>query len=177
MLKLNLSQESQARLESERREALRLYSLTNQWLATALLRLARDARRLTMLRPEDGTYDSALVWGVVPELTRRLGLVKLEVAEIDWEIRELTDYELRQRIGHTLANASRRLSAPWDILTLAPAHGNPVAVGVDRLCPGRMSDREDPLTRGLTEISRIRHVAYEGVWTPEAFLPSALAAL
>ncbi|PNG50151.1 MULTISPECIES: hypothetical protein [unclassified Variovorax] len=166
MFRMHLSEECRSRLDQEASEANRLYRLTNQWLASALLKLAREARKSTTLRPDDCTYDSSLVWGVVPELARRLGRVKLEVAEIDWEVRDLTNYELRCRIGATLGNVAERSSAAWLLLTRTPVNGNPVAYGADRLQPGVVGDRQDRLTCAIAEVARCRGVAYSGVWSP-----------
>lgn len=169
MFKFKLSEESQARLQAERRETSRLYGLTNQWLAAALLRLARDARKSTSMRPDDCTYDATLVWGIVPELARRLGAVKLEVAEINWEVRTASNYELRQRAGYAISNAAERSSFAWQMLTRLPVHGNPVVFGVDRLCPGVPGDLEDPIARQLTEVSRVRGKPYSGICAAELF--------
>ena len=100
-----LSPGARARIEQDRREALRLYGLGNAWLASALLAAAREAQAAAPHRaPDECTYDARLIWGIVPELARRLGVVKLTTNEIDWEIRELSDYELRVRAGHALKN-------------------------------------------------------------------------
>lgn len=173
-----LGPESLARLEQERSETLRLYRLTNQWLATALLKLAREARKATNYKPDDIVYDAHLVWGLIPELARRLGSVRLEVAEIDWEARALSAYELRQSVGYTLSNTSRHRDTPaWRMLNRAAVHGNPVAFAADRLCAGVPGDKEDPLSRELTDLARVRGVEYAGLWTPEAFMPEELKKL
>jgi hypothetical protein len=166
MFNVLLSDESRARLAHEAAEANRMYRLTNQWLATALLKLAREARKGTVLQPDDCTYDARLVWGLVPELARRLGRVKLEVAEIDWEIRELTDYQLRCRIGATLGNVAERGTFAWALLTRTPVNGNPVAFGADRLKPGVLGDRHDRLTCAIAEVAAYRGVHYGGTWSP-----------
>lgn len=41
-----------------------------------------------------------------------------------------------------------------------------VLYGLDRLCPGRLGDREDPVVRNLTELAACRGRPYDGVWTP-----------
>lgn len=167
-----LSAEARARIEQDRREAQRLYGLGNAWLAAALLAAAREAQAASPERaPGECTYDARLIWGIVPELARRLGVVKLTTNEIDWEIRNLTDYELRLRAGHTLKNISYRTAPGWRLLTRDIAHGNAVVYAVDRLCPGCMGDREDPIVRNLTELAACRGRPYTGVWTPEINLP------
>jgi hypothetical protein len=46
----------------------------------------------------------------VPDVARRLGIVKLTTQEIDWEIRELSDYELRVRTLPAPVCAARQTS-------------------------------------------------------------------
>lgn len=167
-----LSAEARARVEHDRREALRLYGLGNAWLAAALLAAARQAQSATPeRRPDECTYDARLIWGIVPELARRLGVVKLTTNEIDWEIRELSDYQLRVRAGYTLKNISYSTAPGWRLLTRDIANGNAVVYALDRLCPGRMGDREDPIVRNLTELAACRGRPYAGVWTPAINLP------
>ena len=173
MFKLNLANhlphELKEKIARERAEVIRLYGLTNEWLAHALLKIARQAQ---VSSPEYGlehspTYNSRLIWGIIPELARRLGTVKLKVEEIDWEIRELSDYELRIRIGNTLQNIGVVTSKGWDLLGRETVHGNPVAIGIDRLCPGDLNDHYDTIVRRALELSRYRKKSYRGVWTPE----------
>jgi len=167
-----LSAEARARIEHDRREAQRLYGLGNAWLAAALLAAAREAQAASPERaPGECTYDARLIWGIVPELARRLGVVKLTTNEIDWEVRGLSDYDLRVRAGHTLKNISYSTVPGWRLLTRDIANGNAVVYAVDRLCPGRMGDREDPIVRNLTELAVCRGRPYAGVWTPEINLP------
>jgi len=167
-----LSAEARARVEQDRREAQRLYGLGNAWLAAALLAAAREAQAASPERaPDECTYDARLIWGIVPELARRLGVVKLTTNEIDWTIRELSDYQLRVRAGHTLKNISYSTAPGWRLLTRDIANGNAVVYAVDRLCPGRMGDQEDPIVRNLTELAACRGRPYSGVWTPEINLP------
>ena len=93
-----LSPEARARIEQDRREVLRLYGLGNAWLAAVLLAAAREAQSAApQLAPGECTYNARLIWGIVPEVARRLGVVRLTTNEIDWESRELSDYELRVR--------------------------------------------------------------------------------
>lgn len=163
-----LSPEVRARLEQDRREALRLYGLGNAWLAAALLAADREAQAAAPFwAPGDLTYDARLIWGIVPELARRLGVVKLTTNEIDWEIRELSDYDLRVRAGYTLKNIGYSTLPGWRQLTRDIGNGNMVLYAVDRLCPGRMGDRDDPIVRNLTELASCRRRPYDGAWTPE----------
>lgn len=169
MFKLNLSAQLIAQLESDRNELVRLYGLTNEWLAHALLKLARLAQKATPeYSPHDyPTYNSRLIWGIVPELARRLGTVRLKLEEIDWEIRELSDYDLRLRIGNTLGNVGHITAPGWNMLSAETVNGNPVVFAIDRLCAGKVDDRNDPIVRLATEIGRYRGCPYSGVWTPE----------
>lgn len=162
-----LSPEARARIEQDRREALRLYGLGNAWLASALLAAAREAQAAAPHRaPDEYTYDARLIWGIVPELARRLGVVKLTTNEIDWEIRVLSDYELRVRAGHALKNIGYAVAPGWRMLSRDIGNGNMVVYALDRLCPGRMGDRDDPIVRNLTELAACRGRPYDGIWTP-----------
>ncbi|MNR71858.1 hypothetical protein D3C71_25370 [compost metagenome] len=167
MFRFALSVEARARLAAEAAEVQRLYGLQNPWLAAALLKLARQARQeAPEHRPFAGTYDSRLVWGIVPELARRLGPVQLQANEVDQEIRALSDRELRVRTGHTLRNIAHGTTPAWALLTRVAANGNPVVMAVDRLCPGTLGDREDPLVRDVEEVARYRGTPFQGTWTP-----------
>lgn len=173
MLKKFLSEEARASLETVEAEFLRLHGLTDQWLAAALLKHARSAQAdLPMLTSYEKTYDSRLIWSLIPELCRRLGTIKLQPAEYDNEIRLLTNYKLRIRLGHTLANVGRARSTSWRLLTREAANGNPVVSAIDRLCPGTMGDRDDPLVCRLTEVAHARVTTYKGVWTREILNPN-----
>lgn len=172
MFRFPLSPESRARLEADERELRRLYSLNDAWLAAALLKLARLAQAaMPERRPDECTYDARLIWGIVPEIARRLGTIRMTTDEIDWEIRELSDYELRIRTGYTLVNIGYRLVPGWDLLSREPANGCPVVFAIDRLCPGRLDDREDPIVRRLAEMARVRGTVFNGVWTEAICLP------
>jgi hypothetical protein len=174
MFSLKLRPETRARLDEENKEVLRLFSLTDAWLATALLGMSRQARKVAGLaQPDVPTYDSRLVWGILPELARRLGTPRrLVLEEIDWEIRNLSNYELRVRLGHTLYNVRERSLAPWNLLTRIPSNGNPVAIAMDRLHPGTLGDKGDPITKSLEEVCQHRKTAYSGVWTPASIAQS-----
>lgn len=172
IFKTLLSREARARIEQDRCEALRLYALGNAWLAREILSAARAAQAAAPHRtPDEHTYDARLIWGILPELARRLGVVKLTTNEIDWEIRELSDYDLRVRAGYTLKNIGYTILPGWRQLTRDIGNGNMVVYALDRLCPGRLGDREDPIVRNLTELASCRQRPYNGVWTPEMNLP------
>lgn len=167
--KFHLSPESRARLEAQYVEISRLAGLTPRWLGAELLRLARRARaECCTYTAFDNVYDAQFVWHGVPELARRLGAGPLsadEVAASDWTA--LSDYALRVRLGHCVANISRTFyywHDAWEILLNEPANGNPVVMGIDYLCPGIPGDKDDPLTRRLVEIAGCRGVPYDGRW-------------
>lgn len=167
-----LSPEARVRIEQDRREALRLYGLGNAWLASALLAAAREAQAAApQLAPDECTYNARLIWGIVPELARRLGVVKLTTNEIDWEMRELSDYDLRVRAGHALKNIGYTILPGWRMLSRDIGNGNMVVYALDRLCPGRLGDRDDPIVRNLSELAACRGRPYDGVWTPALNLP------
>ena len=168
---LQLSAELQANIERERREALRLYGLTDRWLAHELMRLCRRARQeRSDVRPRSQTYDTVLLWGLIPELARRLGYTRTTqemTQEIDWEGRDVSNYVLRLRTGHTLVNVSPYAGGQaWRLLTREAVNGNPLVYAVDRLHPGRLDDDHDPLARNIREVARYRGTEYAGVWTP-----------
>jgi hypothetical protein len=170
MHKYNLSAETLAAIESEKNEAFRLYALTDTWLASALLKLAREAQKVSPeFRPEDNTYNARLIYGAVPELARRLGTVRLTMPEIDWELRELSDYELRERVGHGLLHVQSSDLPGWVMLTREVANGNPVVYAMDRICPGVVGNRDDRVTRRITELAEYRKKPYNGVWSPDVY--------
>ena len=170
MFKIHLSEALRQELALKHKELIRLYALASPWLGAELLKLARLARQSTPhWRPHDCVYDARLVWGIVPELARRLAPhIRLQTDEIDWETRALSNAELRKDIGYTLANIGHNPQLEgWKLLTTEAVNGNPVVFGIDRLQPGDVRDREDPLTRRLVEIAHTRGTTFAGVWTPQ----------
>lgn len=165
----------QEQLHKDRQEVERLYRLTDPWLAKALLDLARKARQAAShLGPQDVTYDALLVWGLVPELARRLSAsTRLEPAECQLDLRNLQGLELRRRVYYTLSQLASPLQhhTSWRLLTRDLPDGNPVVLALDRLAPGQLAERADLLAQRLLEVARARGCAFEGVWTP-AFLPA-----
>lgn len=170
MFKLSLSKEARDFLDAQQNEADRLYRLNNRWLAEAILRLARAARKETPhLTPDAYVYDNTFVWHVLPELARRLGASGFEKSEReDYDINHISDIDLRARTAGCIANISsaahHRMPA-WSLLLREPANGNPAVYAVDRLAPGDLK-HPDSLVKRLSEIASIRKVAYDGVWTP-----------
>jgi len=171
MFKFLLSPETRARLEAERTETFRLFGLTDDWLANALLKLAREAQATsTSLRPDTPTYNARLIYGIVPEVARRLGAVNLNQREIDYEIRALSDYGLRVRAGHCIGNIADSNEPGWALLTRDVGFGNPVAFALDRILPGRPGDRDDPINRRVQELAETKRLAYTGSWFPDVYL-------
>ncbi len=175
---LHLDEAVVARLRRRETELLRLYGITDTWLADALMKLCRLARAEdTSIDQSAYSYDTRLVWYLVPEIAKRLGYRRLLTQEIDWELRSLSNYELRLRTGFTLANASRsRPGESWSLLTHEVCNGNPVVFGIDRLCAGVLEDREDLITRRTREICGYRNSRYNGVWAPTAMRTDAALA-
>ncbi|MDO9179085.1 MAG: hypothetical protein Q7U16_12340 [Agitococcus sp.] len=162
------SEETRQRAEQEQREAFRLYQLTDPWLSRELLKLTRQAQRISPQYKVDQprTYNSVLIYGIVPEIARRLSPVKLTTDEIDWTLRGLSHYDLRVRAGHCLQNIAESTLPGWIMLAREACNGNPILYALDRLCPGNPLDADDVLTRRIAEVSRFREKAYDGVWSP-----------
>ncbi|WP_222946043.1 hypothetical protein [Paraburkholderia sp. UCT31] len=155
---------------SERAEVERLYGLDAPLLANRLLQLARSARRSEPeWAPEDRAYESRLIFGVVPELARRLGGMTMRLHAFDRPTRTLSDSALRMRAGDCLSNIRHRRAEGWVLLTRDIEDGNPVGIAADRLVAGRVGDSDDAFIRRLDGVARVRGIEYEGVWTPENF--------
>ena len=167
MFKIFLSPESRKELEHDRCEARRLHGLTDHWLAAALLKMAREARRSAAVAPDSGSYSSLLLFALVPELARRLGSVGLQPCEVDPSLQGMPNHKLRLLAGTVLANVDDLRDAAGRLLTREACNGNPVVYAIDRLCPGALGDPEDRLTRSIAEIAGLRDVAYAGTWTLE----------
>lgn len=160
-----LSPAARAALEHRRSELARLYALPNQELAAELALLMDAARRERPdMTPKRQVYDSNFLWNVLPELIRRLGGPR---PWADTGFRQLDDRAFRRLVGLYLRNmVAYDGGTAWALLTNEACNGNPVAFGVDRLCPGDLADTEDVLTRSIKEIARVRGTTYDGVWTP-----------
>lgn len=164
-------------LEKKRREVLRLYGLTDRWLAAELQRQVRLLRAaFPRYRPWERVYDSVFLWHFVPEVARRLGARSFNANErTDRWVVTMSDRELRCAFGQVLANLSPELSnpaLPGSILANDVEDGNPVVFGLDRICvPVDMEG--DLIARRLRAIAGARKVACNGVWTPEMIRASA----
>ncbi len=169
MFKNLLSQRQIKEIDAQERELRRLHGLGDLWLAYALMRLSRQARESDpCVRADDFTYDTSLVWYVIPELARRLGFQHVAVPEIDWELRSLSPYDLRIRAGACIKNSARRgdRCSAWSLLTRSPCNGKPIGIAADRLQPGDLADREDYFAYSTHEVCRYRGVEFDGVWSP-----------
>ncbi|MDO9179322.1 MAG: hypothetical protein Q7U16_13545 [Agitococcus sp.] len=113
------------------------------------------------------SYAACLIYEVIPEISRRLGVLgPLPLKQGDEILRAKTAYQLRLLTGNCLHNISDFHLPGWDLLTHDPVNGNPVVYAIDRLCPGVLGDKEDILVTRMTEVARYRNVAYNGAWTP-----------
>lgn len=164
-------------LEKKRREVLRLYGLTDRWLAAELQRQGRLLRAaVPRHRPWDKTYEAVFLWHFVPEVAWRLGARSFSANErTDRRVVTMPDRELRCALGQVLANLSLGLSTaalPGAILANDVEDGNPVVFGLDRICvPVNMEG--DLIAQRLREIAGARKVDCNGVWTPEMIRASA----
>lgn len=169
-----LSPPLRAELAIRRAELNRLYALPDIWLASAILKLCREARlNHPDIAPWGDTYDSKLVWFLGPEISRRLGLRRSTAAECDPQLQALTAVELRVLAGSVLLNSScHRSGSAWWLLTHDPCNGNPIAMAVDRITPPPLQNRDDPLSRRISEVQSIRGLPLTGRWHPGAMASS-----
>jgi hypothetical protein len=189
-----LTEDEKERFAAEREELARLHGLPDRWLGEALLKLARQAREENprLLRnPSGDSYSPAFVWHVIPEVAKRLGCrVDLNEARAP-DIVSLSDRELRETVGHFLANAT--LNYGLDICDLHPldnkpraidlleheaCNGNPVAMAIDRICPPAPEgqDQDDRLARRIREAGRYVDGVQVAMWSPEAVTKSEMEA-
>lgn len=166
-LSMLFSEEAPRNLEQEQRETFRLYQLTDPWLSRELLKLCRQAQKTVPPRASSSLdYTSAFLYGIVPEIARRLSPVKLNQNEINWDLRGLSNYELRIRTGHCLQNIDESGLPGWVMLSRDVSNGNCVLFALDRLSPGDITDKNDPLIRRIKETSLLRGKSFDGVWSP-----------
>lgn len=183
MFKINLSSEQRQRLQADRNEIHRLYLLSDTALAIELLTMARTVRSA---HPEDLSrdrycYDTHLVWDLVPEIARRLGIEKTEFLPGEWQDNEFPQLEnpkLRNVVALYIANInSYRFHEkdstsvdPWKILTQAPIDGNPLAFAMERICPVDTVDESvqaDELAKRISEVQKYRGNDGVRVWQPD----------
>lgn len=126
-------------------EMVRLHALPDLWLAAALLRLARDARRALGDRAANPLRDDPItdfLWQIVPEVARRLGAAKALLANESSRmgLRECNPDDLRRAVGSCLSGGAGSLSretTPLSAMLLwrDPGHGSPCVIGLDRIAP------------------------------------------
>ena len=180
--KIMLSPATERYLAQVRAEMARLHELSDRWLAEEVLRLARRAREefpdMLGNTTAEG-YDTELVWRVIPEIGRRLGVTRFQPNEAPHpHVSHLSDLDLRVYAasciaGWSLDRASREalpnaLTASI-LLGHEPCNGNPVGMLMDRLCepaPSR-SKQEDGVARIIREVSRVRGHEETAKWSPE----------
>jgi hypothetical protein len=181
-------------LAAEEAELERLYGLPDREIGEELLTLARKAREENprLLGDPDGiSYSPALVWHVIPEVAKRLGCaVGANEASSD-DIVGISDRDLREAVGHYLANATlnyglelQDLERPGnqpraiDLLDREACNGNPVAIAIDRICPPAPEgqDQDDQLARRIREVGRYVDGAQVAMWSPEAASKSEIDA-
>jgi len=171
-----IAPELRSRIEAERNEILRIYALPDRWLAAELLRLTRSIREATSYaeRPETDTYNSTVLWDVIPEIARRLGATIQQNESTNWRFRSLEGEKFREYVAVCIANVGTgylkdaRLSTgidPVAILFREVANGNPIIIGLDRLVPPG-NNSIDHAARHIREISRTRGHEVVSSWSP-----------
>lgn len=164
------------RVEAQSAEMRRIHALPDRWLAAELLRLARRIRSATTYaaRAEHDTYNSSMLWDVIPELARRLGAEIQPNESLDARLRRLNGDELRMFVGICNANVARGYMKEanddsdlneLDILFHETANGNPIIMALDRIAPPT-PDSTDPAATHLRHVSSIRGHAETPTWHP-----------
>jgi hypothetical protein len=166
-------------------EISRLFSLSNRFLARALIRHTRDARTrhaafLALDAGPGNRATSTLAWDIIPEIAYRLGEQSHIAGERGSAVRGMSNERFRIYAGHYIMNCTNVLFNdgkrirdcndidPLEILTHDVANGNPVAFGLDRVSPARSFDQDDALSRYTKEISENRGFDPPYLmWTPE----------
>lgn len=176
--KLVLSPELREKIDAEAREIERIYGLPDRWLAEELLRLVRAVRSRTEYasrRPDSDTYNSTLLWDVIPEVARRLG-GRLGLNEsADADIRRSEGEAFRNFVSICITNVSTgylseasrgELLDPVSILFHSFYNGNPVAIALDRVVPPA-PDSGDFLAKEMFTVSERRGHEPAPSWRPE----------
>jgi len=160
-------------------EIVRIYHLSDRWLAEELLRLARRCREEYPRRLKEvdrnASYESSLVWDVVPEVAKRLGSRSLMMVEAsDPKIVACDTAILREYAGicikfsnlkSWIATADRTSAA--SLLVRDFCSGNPIAIALDRLQPANEEDQaQDIIAREMREWSRKNCVEEVCSWRP-----------
>lgn len=155
----------------------RLYLLADRWLAAELLRLARSIRNSTKYSSRSGdtdTYNSVLLWDVIPEVAHRLG-APLDLNEsADQGIRRLESEMFRDFVATCLGNVATsymaeaktgKLLEPVSVLFHSVPNGNPIAFALDRLVPPSPTCL-DRLASEIRNVSVARGLEEQAAWTP-----------
>ncbi|MTH95230.1 hypothetical protein [Roseibium sp. RKSG952] len=141
-----MTDEQIAEAEQEKTEVLRLQGLTDAWLGTAILKLARDCRNLFPLAlgdPHACVYDNAFVWHLVPELAKRLGAYGIQPNEARrFELIEASNEDLARLTECYAGNISMGSWEPETPPKTFPPHillsrpeqlGNPAIIAANRI--------------------------------------------
>lgn len=164
-----LSDKSRLELQQQQRELLRIFSLTDRFLAEELLRLCRSVRDMhPAMQPHDGVYDNKLFWQVIPEAAKRLGAKKFRSNECtDYLISSLPDPLFRKYAGHVAMQTSE--AAYWSsssarLLLNEPINGNVLGFALDRLhAPTDLS--KDPFAKCIKSAADSRNIDFDGLMT------------
>lgn len=179
----HMSPQLHACVQATAREMARLHALPDRWLGQELLKLARTLRRQyprQLSDPHGTTYDTNLVWQLVPEVAKRMGAGRLLPNEASSRsVVTTSDADLRVHVGVYLRNCAldrwplpdrdRAVPSAGEILCHSVANGNPIAMALDRLhaAPEPGLDRDDYIARHVREISAARGFEPTPYWTPE----------
>jgi hypothetical protein len=174
-----LSPEAIARGNAEREELIRMWRLSDRFLAADLMRKVREARfmypKVFDLDPNGwSTYEKSFVWDVVPEIAARLGETAFQPNERKAEVRACSDVELREWVGLSLNHMGMISEAwldkdpilnPWLMLTHSVPNGNPVLFAMDRISPPTL-ESQDWGAKHVREIARNRGFGDVSAWSP-----------
>jgi hypothetical protein len=176
--KVKLRPELVAQLEAESREMTRLYRLGDRWLAEELLRLTRQIRSRTAYAsrtPDADSYNTTLLWDVIPEVAYRLG-GRLELNEAtNYDLKVAQGDEFRQLVAAYVCNCSSMyfrealtgaVLEPVEVLFHNYWNGCPIVMALDRVAPPG-PDSDDQLASELREISKRRGHAETASWHPD----------
>lgn len=175
--KIPLGSSHRHEIQLEQSAADASYAMSDAELGRTLLELAMRLREKLPARFHWSTsgdgYDGALVWEVIPEVCRRLGVSDMARRSRPYALRNADDATLRNYAGHAILGCSPELlggdsvaRSAWRQLLREPANGNVLAIALDRTAvptegPG------DPLARRIEEISSRRGFDAITTWRPE----------
>lgn len=177
--KLNLSPAQRERIASERSYVHVCFAVDDTELGQMLLKLAVGLRDGYPAEYGDSgagqdTCSLALVWEVVPEIARRLGVVDFRRGKRPYACQNDDDFRLRSRACDVIFGShSRVLGADGilvdppslSLLKREPCNGNPVVIGLDRVAPPQ-DDRSDHLAWRIAEVSQTRGFPRQLAWSP-----------